>query len=174
MRPPVPRVELTFRPLIPGDAAALRDFYNGLSEASRRTFRPLGPAATLQACHGIIRDNLSGPRRKFDLVAVDQDRIVGWGFLWGLRSKAPAFGLGVADAYHGRRIGSVLMDRVLRAAAAMGLRTITLTVVEDNVLARRMYEHRGFVAQDHFVGEDGLPYVRMARNLAPSRSHAAT
>ena len=70
-----------------GDAPALVAFYNSLSQASKRTFRPLGPVTTLEKCEGIVVDNVAVADTKFDLVAISDGaardgRIVGWGFLW--------------------------------------------------------------------------------------------
>ena len=160
-----------------GDLGALVEFYNGLSEQSKRMFRPLGPQTTLECCADIIRDNDAAIDAKLDLVAVEaprsgcsseraQSRIVGWGFLWGLQSEEPSFGLCVADAYHGRGLGSALMDRVLEAARQRGVQRIGLTVVQDNEKACQMYARRGFVRSEAFIGSDGLPYYRMAAELA--------
>jgi hypothetical protein len=38
---------IVLRRLAPGDAEALAAFYNGLREASKRTFRPLGVTTTV-------------------------------------------------------------------------------------------------------------------------------
>lgn len=152
---------ITIRRAQAGDAAALRDFYNGLSADSIRTFRPLGVNTTLPACEAIIRDNLPEAGAKYDLVAVADGRIVGWGFVWDWNGAEPVFGLGVADAWQGRGVGAALMDRVMRAAREKGLSRVFLTVVRNNDKAWRMYERRGFVKYGAFTGDDGLPYFRM-------------
>ena len=54
------------------------------------------------------------------------------------------------------------MDRALECALEREIRTVTLTVVQDNDKARKMYERRGFVKQEAFIGEDGLPYFSMS------------
>jgi ribosomal protein S18 acetylase RimI-like enzyme len=88
-------------------------------------------------------------------------QIVGWSFIWDLQSDEPTFGLGVADACQGRGLGSELMDRVMEAARERALYKVYLTVVQDNQVAWRMYEQRGFVRYGEFVGGDGLNYFRM-------------
>lgn len=149
------------RRLAPGDEGALVAFYNQLSAASKRTFRPIGPVALPEVCVGIVADNTNGAGTKFDLVAVQNGCIVGWSFLWNLDTDEPLFGLAVADALHGQGIGTVLLTRVMQAANEMGLPTVYLTVVTDNVVAWRLYEKHGFVKYDEFIGEDGLPYFKM-------------
>jgi GNAT superfamily N-acetyltransferase len=174
------------RRLAPGDAAALAEFYNGLSERSRRTFRPLGWTTDAETCAGIVRDNIVrdniardnlackerdastpedglGKGDKYDLVALDGTQIVGWSFVWRLNSDEPEFGLGIADAYQGRGLGAALMDRVLDVTRGLGVATLYLTVVQDNHVARQMYGRRGFRRTGEFVGEDGLAYFKMAR-----------
>lgn len=154
-------MNIAIRRLERGDANLLAAFYNGLSEAAKRTFRPLGVTTSEERCEQIICDNDAAVDTKHDLVALDGGRIVGWSFVWSLDSDAPTFGLGIADECQGRGLGRMLMDRVLQAAADRGIRKIRLTVVQDNHKARRMYERRGFVLRDSFVGEDGLPYHSM-------------
>lgn len=158
------------RRLTLGDAPALLAFYSGLSEASLRTFRPLGVATTLDACAAIVEDNRPETDRKYDLVAVSEDLIAGWSFLWSLEAARPTFGLSVADAYHGCGLGSRLMDAVLDWGRAQGIVVVELTVVQDNAKAVGLYERRGFVKQHEFVGSDGLPYYRMEAALCPAPS----
>lgn len=151
------------------EASALARFYNGLSEGSRRTFRPLGWETDVDACEKIVQGNQAGA--KYDLVAVlgsgcgGQSEIVGWGFVWDLGSEEPNLGLGIADAYHGQGMGGALIDRVLGDVREMGLRQVYLIVVQDNHVARRLYEGRGFVRYGECVGEDGLAYYRMVVTL---------
>jgi len=153
--------DATIRPIVHGDAAALESVYNGLSAASKRTFHPLGDETTVTACEAIIGENAPETGTKFDVVAVSDGRIIGWCFLWNLSSDSPTFGLGVTDECQGKGVGSRLMDFVLTEAARRGIAKISLTVVQDNDRARRMYERRGFVRQEAFTGEDGLPYYFM-------------
>lgn len=161
---------LVLRRLAPGDALALLAFYSGLSEASLRTFRPLGVATTLDVCDAIVADNLPGSHRKYDLVAMVEDTIVGWSSLWSLDAPRPTFGLSVADAFHGHGLGSRLMEAVLDWARSQGIAVVELTVVQDNAKAIGLYERRGFVRQDEFIGSDGLPYYRMEARLTASSS----
>ena len=154
------------RQIARGDAEALVLFYNALSEASKRTFHPLDTTATVKQGRDIIEDNAPEMAKKYDLVALDGERIVGWSFLWSIESGIPTLGLGVADACHSRGVGRALMDRILFDARQRGIKQITLTVVEDNERALRMYGRRGFVRHEAFTGEDGLPYYRMSVHLA--------
>ena len=150
-----------------GDANALVEFYNGLSPRSIRTFRPLGKTTTRDVCQDIVQDNVLDVE-KCDFVVVDEDRIIGWSFVWGVASEEPTLGLCVADTHQGRGLGSALLDRALAAARERGLVRVHLTVVQDNSIALRLYESRGFVRCGEFVGSDGLDYYRMRVQLSPA------
>jgi RimJ/RimL family protein N-acetyltransferase len=162
--------EIIVRRLAATDAAALADFYNGLSAASKRTFRPIEVTTTVEVCAEIAACNAATPPTKYDLVAVRDGAIIGWCFLWGLNhddpAKEPIFGLAVADAYHGQGLGTALTARVMAWAQAHDLTGVILTVVTDNAVAQQLYEKQGFVRYgEPFTGEDGLHYDRMRRRF---------
>ena len=156
------------RRLEPGDAAGLSEFYNGLSDPSKRLFRPLREKTDPEQCLGLARENEAEIDRKYDLIAVEDGRIVGWTFLWNLDEPGAAvFGLAVSDARQGRGIGRRLMAEVLAAAGSRGLRTVRLTVVQENMRARGLYESLGFTVTGTTVGPDGLDYYKMEREVRP-------
>lgn len=154
--------DLAIRRLCAPDAPALCAFYNGLSEASRRTFRPLGIHTTETACQAVCEANTAGT--KCDLVVQRDNAIVAWGFVWNLDQPEPMFGLAVADALHRQGLGSALTQQVLAYCDSAALPRITLTVVTDNHRAKRIHERAGFrdYGQFHHV-EDDLDYFRMER-----------
>lgn len=157
-----PDLSIAIRQIGIGDAEDLCAFYNGQSAASRRTFRPLGTRTTVSACQAVCDANSAGT--KFDLVACSASGIVGWGFVWDLQKHEPMFGLAVADALHGRGIGRELTRRVLAHCDLLRLPRITLTVVTDNHVAKRIYERAGFRDYGQFRHkEDGLDYFQMER-----------
>ena len=162
-----PQIEPVLRRLAPEDAVALCRFYNELSEGSKRLFRPLGLKTDEDRCRRLGEENLPGTDTKYDVVAVLGSRIVGWAFLWN-DEKEPVqaiLGIGVADGMRGRGLGRMLMDEVMHPPPGRGLRRIKLTVVRENVPARRMYERRGFVRTGSLVGDDGLEYHSMVKEL---------
>jgi ribosomal protein S18 acetylase RimI-like enzyme len=151
------------------DAEALAAFYNGLSHGSRTTFRPLGWDTRATVCKEIARANQLD--EKYDLVACHGSQIVGWCFLWDLHGAEPMLGLGVADGYQGRGIGSRLLSRIMQVARQREFAHVFLTVVQTNQIAQRLYERHGFVRYGEFVDEhDGLAYYRMAATLQESTS----
>lgn len=143
------------------DVPALVAFYNNLSDASKRTFRPIEEQTTPEVCADIAAENCGRAPTKFDLIAVLGESVIGWSFIWDLVSKEPVFGLAVADVYQGRGLGTALMTKVLDWARYQALPAVFLTVVQDNEVAKHLYERLGFVKYGEFVGDDGLPYDRM-------------
>ena len=148
-----------------GDAAvALASFYNGLSEESIRTFRPLGTATTEGICTGIGGENVSGT--KCDMIAIAGESIIAWCFIWNLDQPDPMFGLAVADRYQGRGIGQNLATRLMEEACRRNIPRVVLTVVKDNARAQRIYTKLGFTFTGEFLNdEDGLNYYRMEMRI---------
>lgn len=157
-----------FRRLELGDAEQLAHFYNRLSQASKRTFSPLGPITLPQKCTEIAADNaITGDRTstKYDLIALYSNVIIGWSFIWDLDSNAPTFGLAVSDIWHNMGIGTILMSKVMHWARKNNLPEVHLTVVQDNKVAWTLYQKQGFERTGTFTGDDGLPYYRMVASL---------
>lgn len=149
------------------DTLALLQFYNGLSSESKRLFRPLGEQTTLDACEKIIAANAEADGTKYDLIAREDRRIIGWSFLWELDEPAPTFGIGIVDVFQGKGLGRQLMDAVMKFAVSAQIAQIKLTVVQENSNAWRMYQRRGFVITGEFLDKDGLMYFRMVNQLQP-------
>lgn len=152
---------IDLRRLRPEDAQALADFYNDLSPATIRTFRPLGTSTTLDTCAEIAEKNV-GEEDNFDLIAWHKNQVVGWSFIWRLSTDKPVFGLGVADAYHRQGLGSSLMDAVMSEARKRRLSQVYLSAVKDNDIAWQMYARRGFQQYTEELNEhDELVYRKM-------------
>lgn len=160
------RVTPTIRPLGVADADALLAFYNQLSPASIRTFRPLGEQTSLAVCQAIVAEQRTANGSRYDLAAWQGTTMVGWAFLFRLDDEKPELGLGVADAVQGQGIGSALLDQLLGWARQQAMSKVYLIVVTDNHRAFRLYQSRGFVIYDEqFDEKDQLPYFHMVASL---------
>ncbi|MCE5241092.1 GNAT family N-acetyltransferase [bacterium] len=153
----------TIRELRADDGPALQRFFNSLAPQTRRLFRPAGWNMSLQQCSGLCRQSADGER--YDLVLEDRGRIVGWSFLQALDRPAPSFGIGLAEAYHGRGYGRELMGRILAWGREAGRTEFELTVVQSNERAQRLYESFGFTRTGMWQGSDGLDYYEMRLTL---------
>ncbi|MEZ5276108.1 MAG: GNAT family N-acetyltransferase [Opitutaceae bacterium] len=157
---------IRFSRLGPEHGPDLCEFYNNLSRASLRTFRPLGTKTTIRVCRAIARDNQPDRDIKFDRVAWCSGIIVGWGFLWHLDSAEPDLGLGVADDFQGRGIGTRLVREVMAEAKRREVERVCLIVVKENEWAQKIYQRVGFQVRGEFVDDsDGLTYYRMSAEV---------
>jgi ribosomal protein S18 acetylase RimI-like enzyme len=154
--------DYTVRQLQISDALNLAAFYNRLSKESKRTFRPIGPITVPEKCAEIAKENNT---HKFDLIAIYGGEIIGWAFLWDLKTATPTLGLAVADNYHNLGVGKMLLRRVLVWAKNQAINKIHLTVVQDNDVAWKLYAKHGFVKTGSFTGDDGQLYFKMVATL---------
>ncbi|MBT1608811.1 N-acetyltransferase family protein [Curtobacterium poinsettiae] len=111
-----------------------------------------------------------------DLLAVDTDAD-GPGAVVGMASGVPStdpdgpaelISMWVDPAARGRGIARALIDAIATWAAATGATELELSVLPDNAVARRAYEHVGFSARDE-PGDplpDGRTEVLMRRTVA--------
>jgi ribosomal protein S18 acetylase RimI-like enzyme len=85
-------------------------------------------------------------------------------------SRAELISMWVHPAVRGRGVAAVLITAIARWAASAGAATLTLSVMPDNVAARRTYERSGFTVS-HEPGDplpDGRRELVMLRDLTSS------
>lgn len=91
------------------------------------------------------------------------------------RAHCAYMGLAVHDAYHGRGVGSALLQGLIDCAdGSLGLRRIDLTVFSDNAPAIALYRKFGFVEEGYsrgFALRDGIlaDVLHMARLVEAPR-----
>ncbi|MFM0283849.1 GNAT family N-acetyltransferase [Paraburkholderia sediminicola] len=94
------------------------------------------------------------------------------------RAHCAHLGLAVHDGYHGRGVGSALLQGLTDCAdASLGLRRIDLTVFSDNAPAIALYRKFGFVEEGRsrgFAMRDGIlaDVLHMARLVDAPRLQA--
>jgi [ribosomal protein S18]-alanine N-acetyltransferase len=133
------------RPLTASDVPALRDFgLQALSETSRAFFAPYN--WTLPS----LSDELSAAaanslsHRDLHLVAVLDEQIIGYAFLWSIAETVPELGLAVADAWQRKGLGRAMLLLLCQIAQAEGRWAVELTTMQDNKAALNAYEKAGF------------------------------
>ncbi len=128
------------RRLTPDDRELLQDFARELSPEATRMFLPHPyDDVTLKA---LLRRSVQGQ----DLVMglFDEERIVGYFFLWYFRSRVPLLGIGMLDAIQGRGLGGPMIRLLLDAARAAGCDGVELTTQPNNHRAFSLYRKLGF------------------------------
>lgn len=109
------------------------------------------------------------------LAAEVEGKIVGFARLEGSKlsrfNHKAEFGICILKKYWGYSIGKVLIENILICADSIGIKKISLTVVQTNIKAIQLYERYGFVEEglliDDRIHKDGNYYntVIMGRLL---------
>lgn len=124
------------RPVRRGETGPLREVFDAMSPLSRAqrylTGMPRLPKAMLDALADV-----DGDRHVAWLASVD-GRPVGVGRYVVVAPGVMEVALEVADAYHGRGIGTALVDALTTVAAARGVRRVRATMLPDNEPSRRL------------------------------------
>jgi len=133
---------IKIRPIVLQDATGYR---RCLGTIAKERLYGFDESMSLAAIRGQVRDNL---RRKHPfLVAVDDDRIVGWAALYGsdLPSKNHCLdlGMGLLPQYREVGLGTKLLTKLLNMARGK-IDSVFLTVVRKNKRARNLYRKMGF------------------------------
>ena len=107
----------------------------------------------------MFHDELAGRGRTY-LVAVTDDRVVGYGGVMIVGDEAHVTTLVVAPEARRSRLGMRLMLELVEAAVAGRSRSLTLEVRESNAAARTLYERFGMTSvgrrKQYYRDEDAL------------------
>jgi acetate---CoA ligase (ADP-forming) len=134
------------RVTIPGDHDALRRFFHELStESHRRRFFSLADP------NDVLLDafcDSSDPSRQTTLVALRQVegelRPIAVGSYLDLGNRAAEAAFAVSDAFHGRGLGTILLERLATLAAANGFRRFEAMVLPENTAMLEVFQESGF------------------------------
>ncbi len=96
----------------------------------------------------------------FYYVALAEDTVVGYGGIWVILDEAHVTNLAVSPAWQGRGIGKALLQHLIREAALLGAKKMTLEVRVSNLKAQALYRKFGFVDRgirpNYYADEDAL------------------
>ncbi len=171
-RRPTARVPVTFRPLVPDDAAAMARIHNADSVCWGTLQTPWGSVA---AWRELL---LKHDPRRFLLGAEADGRLVGSAALFGSGGERArhvwSLVVTVDDGCQGSGVGTALLRELLRAAdGTLGVLRLELEVFGDNPHAVALYRAHGFEVE----GERRATSWRAggyASTLAMSRLRAGT
>jgi acetyltransferase len=143
---------LTVRPIRPEDADVERAFVHGLSDRTRyfRFFYQLSELTPSM----LARFTQVDYDRELALVAVSVDAKAQEAFAGVARyianpdRESAEFAVVVADAWQGRGVGRVLMDRLTAAARRRGLARLVGTVLRENQPMLQFTAALGFTVRD--------------------------
>jgi ribosomal-protein-alanine N-acetyltransferase len=91
-----------------------------------------------------FRDLIDHPRARMEVACGGNGELLGYAVAWYVADESEIANLAVAPRARRRGVGTLLLDRILRAAAEFGAKTVFLEVRESNEEARKLYESREF------------------------------
>lgn len=155
------------RPIVPGDGAALAEFHLGLSDISvyLRFFGAhprLSPAEVERFTCVDYEDRLA-------LVATVDGRLLAVGRYDRGDGGEAEVAFVVADQYQHRGIGSVLLERLARAARQRGITTFYAQTLAENRSMLDVFVHSGYpvsTQSDRQLVEVRFPIVERSGTLA--------
>ena len=119
------------------------------SVARERRYLAMLQAFPLENTAEFVRSCLRAKSPHF--VALVDGRVVGWCDIQPMPRETQAhggvLGMGIVESHREKGIGEALMRATLEAAREAGLTRIELTVREDNLRAKALYEKVGFVTE---------------------------
>ena len=134
-----------FRNVEEGDLEKLLAFREELSSASRDLFCPYPwdrEEELTESLKGCISNHLNQVDAAY--ILLEDEKVVGHCFLWGITSLVPELGVAIADRYHGLGLGSHSVRTLLLVAEALGVHAVELTTALGNEGGWRTYLKAGF------------------------------
>jgi acetyltransferase len=137
---------VTVRPACRWDVGRIQDYVRGLAPASRydRFLGPLNELSPAELEHAIRRDD-----RRIALIA--EAKVAGARVMVGEARGAVApdrlsceVAVSVADAWHGRGLGTLLLQQLECRARSLGVRTLVGDVLRSNAPMKRLARKAGF------------------------------
>lgn len=140
-------IDIRVRPICPEDAQLEQDFIKGLSEKSRY-LRFMGHFKKLSS-EMLIRFTQIDYDREMALIAIDeqenQQKMIGVGrYITNPDLESAEFSLVVADEWHGKGVGTLLMTRLLEIAKAKKIKKFIGMVLAINEDMLTLVKNLGF------------------------------
>lgn len=119
---------------------ALIHFHNSLSDKSRQFFFPHAYDEVS------IKKYIKRNKLKQDLiyVALYEQTIIAYFFLWNFNQSNPTLGIGIADEYQGKGLAKSFINKLITEAKLKNIKYISLTTVLSNEKAFHLYQKCGF------------------------------
>ncbi len=93
--------------------------------------------------YSVFKSELTNGNSRY-LVAKIENQIVGFAGIIPVLDEADISNIVVRKSFRNQKIGSLLLDALLRLAISLNLKTINLEVRESNIPAIKLYEKYGF------------------------------
>ncbi|MFL6180304.1 MAG: GNAT family N-acetyltransferase [Actinomycetes bacterium] len=152
------------RPIGPDDGARLISFHSRLS-AKTIYYRFFAPYPNLSP-RDVQRFTTVDYHDRAALVATVEDEIVGVVRYERTGQDEAEVAFVIEDRYQGRGLGTILLDRIARAARERGVRRFVAEVLPRNARMLEVFEHAGYELQSSRT--DG--YITLLMDITPKPS----
>jgi acetyl coenzyme A synthetase (ADP forming)-like protein len=142
------------RPIVPGDADALRALHQGVSDYSLY-MRFFGLNRTM-ATNYVSRLVATANPGHQALSAWIGDQLVGVAAYEGMDEETAEVALLIADDHHRRGIGTLLLEHLAARARSNGITRFAADILSENYLALRTLRDMGCPTTTHFDGGTAL------------------
>ncbi|MEV4925380.1 bifunctional acetate--CoA ligase family protein/GNAT family N-acetyltransferase [Streptomyces roseoverticillatus] len=154
------------RPVVPADRAAVRRLYEHMSpENLRLRFFSGGPLVARKAADALCL--VAGPGDRALVAEADGD-LVGLAEYHATPARPPGSGpvsaevaLAVADEWHHRGVGTLLLEHLVDCARADGLRELTAEALSENLPVIRVFADLGLPVHRRFEGPEAHVRVEL-------------
>jgi acetyl coenzyme A synthetase (ADP forming)-like protein len=143
------------------DREILSDFLEGLSEESILS-RFLKPKIDKEG----LLDELLAPDRRFSLLAIRDGKVVGEADYIASRNESPEVGVSVADSFHRKGLGSILLGQLAQAATDSGVTTFSAATAAETHYALNFVRNLGFPVRIHAA--PGCVRVKFPTSMQPA------
>lgn len=160
-------MRVTVRPACPRDAGCIQDYVRSLSLPSRygRFLAPINELSPAELARVGGNDNRHGTLIAESKIGGARVIIGEARYALGSDGKTSEIALSVADAWHGRGIGTLLMDYLECRARSLGVTTLVGDVLRSNTAMRKLARKSGF---DTGVPADAT-LVRIVKDISTAR-----
>lgn len=142
------------------DRQALEQFVNGLSEESL-AFRFFESPVD----RSVMLRQLMPARNNYVLLAFTGDAVIGHAAYYRSGKAAAEIGLIVGDAFQGRGLGTVMIERIARSANLGGISVFDTIISPDNTRMIKMVRDMGFPIS--VMSEPGMIRIRFPTSIDP-------
>ncbi len=143
------------RPIRPRDADGVRRFHAGQSEESiyLRFFAPMEQLSDRDLNRFTNVDHVD----RVAMVATVGDAIIGIARYDRIDPVSAEVAFNVADSYHGRGVGSLLLEHLVSIAQEHGISNFVAEVLPENRKMLNVFSDAGYAVTNHY--DDGIVFV---------------
>ena len=91
----------------------------------------------------VLEDELKNPNSKY-IVALENEQVVGYAGIWSVLDEAHITNIVVKKDYRNKKIGTMLLEELIKIAKSEKIRILTLEVNINNNIAINLYKKYNF------------------------------